>query len=209
MHDPIYVLIVDDEEFFRETLKTHLSTYEDIAVVATAANGEEALRLLEKAMVDVVLCDVRMPLMDGVVFTKIVAERNLPCKILALTSFNDGQAMLTMLEYGAFGFLIKGVGRADISTAIKAAVAGGTTISPESATKLRNYISRPKFFTETLPDREEEVLKFLHLGKSNRDIADELKISANSVKKAVSRLMQRFNATSRLELVAATRIPRP
>ena len=101
MSDPIYLLIVDDEQFFRDTLENYFSTCEDITVVATADNGAHALQVLEKTMADVVLCDVRMPLLDGVEFTRTVAERNLPCNILALTSFNDDQAMLSMLQSGA------------------------------------------------------------------------------------------------------------
>lgn len=209
MSDPIYLLIVDDEQFFRDTLENYFSTCEDITVVATADNGAHALQVLEKTMADVVLCDVRMPLLDGVEFTRTVAERNLPCNILALTSFNDDQAMLSMLQSGAFGFLLKNTGRDDIITAVREAAVGETTISPEVATGLRKYLAQPTVSTEGLPVREREVLTLLHRGKSNAGIAEELDVSAVSVKKAVSRLMQRFNVASRLELVATTRLTTP
>lgn len=209
MPSQIHVLIIDDEQFYRDTLTTYLTPCADITVVATAANGAQALHMLEKVMVDVVLCDVRMPLLDGIDFTKTAAAENLPCKILALTSFNDDHAMLNMLRAGAFGFLLKSAAREEIINAIRVAAAGGTTISPEVATSLRKYLAHPPVVTEELPAREQDILTLLHLGKSNAVIAAELNVSTVSVKKAVSRLMQRFTVTSRMELVAVTRSTAP
>lgn len=206
MSHPIRILIVDDEPFFRDILEAYFTTCAGITVVDTASNGAQALKSLEKMMVDVVLCDVRMPLLDGVEFTRSVAELHLPCKILALTSFKDDQAMLAMLQAGAFGFLLKGATRKEIHSAVYAAAMGGTTISPEAATGLRKYLSCGIASTEGLSAREQEVLTLLHLGRNNSSIAAELDVSVASVKKTVRHLMQRFNASSRLELVAVTRL---
>lgn len=202
---PVHVLIVDDEKFFRDTLKAYLAPHENILVVATAENGEEALEVLDKIVVDVVLCDVRMPLLDGLEFTRQVTEHNIDCKVLALTSFLDDHVMLGMLNAGALGFLLKTAGRDSIYSAILEAAKGGTTISPAAATGLRKYLIRPTSMVDGLPTRERDVLVLLHSGKSNVAIAEALEISMASVKRAISNLMQRFNAVSRTELIVLTR----
>lgn len=202
---PLHVLIVDDEEFFRDALRAYLAPHEDILVVATVDNGEEALQVLEKIVVDVVLCDVRMPVMDGLKFTRKVADLHNDCRILALTSFIDDHVMVSMLNAGAHGFLLKTAAREDICAAIIDAANGGTTISPAAATGLKKYLLQPAAVTDSLPLREQDVLALLHAGKSNAAIAEGLEVSASSVKRAVSNLMQRFNAGSRTELIAFTR----
>lgn len=200
------VLIVDDEPFFRETLTAYLKNHEDITVIATANDGVEALEVLEKVSVDVVLCDVRMPHLDGLGFIKEASEKGLACRIVALTTFDDEQSMLGMLTAGAFGFVLKSARSGEIVEAVRTARRGGTTISPESATALCKYVTRfsgPT--TQSLPARERQVLTLLQLGKSNAAIADDLDIAEATVKKAVTRLMQRYDVASRLELVVATR----
>lgn len=205
MSNHIHVLIIDDEHFYRDTLTAYLTPCADITVVAAVENGAQALQMLEKVMVDVVLCDVRMPLLDGIDFTKTAAVENLPCKILALTSFNDDRAMLEMLHAGAVGFILKSAGRHEIINATRAAVTGGMSISAEVAKGLRKYLTPPPIVIKELPERERDVLALLHLGKSNDSIAAALHVSVVSVKKAVSRLMQRFSVSSRMELVTITR----
>ena len=201
----IRVLIADDELFFIETLEEYLSAFEEIVVVATARNGAQALERLSENSVDVVLCDVRMPIVDGIEFSKAVLERGINCKIIAWTSFNDDRAVLEMIRLGASGFLLKSSEPSKIVEAIRKASIGGTTIDALSATKLRKYLGRFLSYPEELPRRERDVLDLLHLGKSNDAISKELDISMVAVKKAVRRLMERYCASSRLELVAVTR----
>lgn len=202
----INVLIVDDEAFFREALSTYLKNHEDITVIATADDGVKALEVLDKVSVDVVLCDVRMPHLDGLGFIHAVSEKGLSCRVVALTTFDDEQSMLGMLAAGAFGFVLKSARSEEIIDAVRTATRGGTTISPESATALRKYVTRfPPSTTQSLPARERQVLTLLQMGKSNATIADDLGIAETTVKKAVARLMQRYDAASRLELVVATR----
>lgn len=203
--DQIYLLIVDDDEAFCDVLQKYFEGCEDITVVATATNGAEALDILEKSMVDVVLADIRMPILDGVEFTQAVTERELPCKVLALTMYSDDDAMLRMLQAGAYGYMLKSDRPEEIIQAVRAASNGGTTITPAVATSLRKYIMRPAAEVQDLPDRERDILAHLHRGLSNAEIAAEMDLSAASVKKALSRLYQRFNVTTRMELVAATR----
>lgn len=202
----ISVLIVDDEPFFGEALTRYLEKYEGIKVLGVSEDGVQALDMLQKVMADVVLCDVRMPRMDGVQFAKVVAAEKLPCRVVGLTTFDDERSMLEMLNAGCFGFILKSARPDEIVEAVRGAASGGTTISPQSATRLRRYlVNLPEPSASHLPDREWEVLSLLQKGGSNAAIADELRVSEASVKKAVTRLMQRYDVSSRLELVVTTR----
>lgn len=182
----VTVLVVDDDPFFQEALQTLLKKYDDITIIATASNGIEALDLLERVTVDVVLSDVRMPHLDGIELVREISERNLPCRVIALTTFDDEQAMLGMLNYGAFGFVLKSSRPVEIAEAVRNAAQGGTTISPESASALRKYITRLSGpLVKSLPTREQQVLTLLHTGKSNSAIADDLHIAETTVKKSL------------------------
>lgn len=204
-YEGITVLIVDDEPFFRETLTAYLQRYDTITVVATASSGREALKILEKVTVDVVLSDVRMPHLDGIGLVQVISERNLSCRLVALTTFDDEQAMLEMLNFGAYGFVLKSARPGEIVEAVRSAAQGGITISPEAATALRKYITHfPVTSMEALPSREHQVLTLLHMGKNNATIANDLAIAETTVKKTVARLLQRYSVCSRLELVVAT-----
>lgn len=202
----ITVLLVDDEPFFRETVTAYLKRHDDITIVAAVESGTAALEVLEKMVVDVVLSDVRMPYLDGIGLAREISERGLSCRVVALTTFDDEQAMLEMLNAGAYGFVLKSARPGEIIEAVRSAVRGGTTISPASATALRKYVacfSGPA--VKTLPTRERQVLTLLQMGKSNAAIACDLRIAEATVKKSVTRLMQRYKVSSRLELVAATK----
>lgn len=202
----ISVLVVDDELFFRQALTTYLTPHRDITVIATASDGIEALDVLERVAVDVVLSDVRMPRMDGIGLAQEVAARGMESRLVALTTFDEDQAMLGMLSAGAFGFILKSARPDEIVAAVRTAAIGGTTISPQSATSLRKYVTN--FYgpeTSTLPGSERRVLALLQTGKNNAEIADDLAVAETTVKKAVAKLMRRYNVKSRLELVVATR----
>lgn len=190
----ITVLIVDDEPFFRETLVSYLKEYKNITPIAAASDGAEALKILEKIKVKVILSDVRMPNLDGIGLAQEVAIRKPECRIVALTTFEDEEAMVEMLNAGAYGYVLKSSPPKIIVEAILSAAQGGTTISPHSATALRKYLTRlsgPK--RDTLPMREHQVLTLLHMGKNNNTIASDLNIAETTVKKTVARLMQSSN----------------
>lgn len=202
----ITVLVVDDEPFFREALSVYLNNHDSIAAVAAVCNGIEALETLENMRADVVLSDVRMPHLDGIGLAQEISERGLSCRVVALTTFDDEQAMLEMLNAGAYGFVLKSARPSEIIEAVLSAARGGTTISPESATALRKYIAHfPAESTKKLPPREQQVLTLLHTGKNNAAIANDLVIAETTVKKIIARLLQRYNVSSRLELVVTTR----
>lgn len=106
----VRVLIADDQELIRESLKIVLSTHDDIEVIATAGDGFEVLDVLKREKIDVILMDIRMPRMDGVFCTKAVKEQYPSTKIIILTTFDDDDFVFSALRYGASGYLLKGVG---------------------------------------------------------------------------------------------------
>lgn len=205
----INMVIVDDEEFFRDEMAFMVGTEENISVIATCATVDEALEVLWQSDIDVVLCDVRMPGKNGVEFMRLSRLVPSPPAVVAVTSFNDDVAMVDMLTAGARGFILKSAKRTEIMAAIHSAREGGTTISPSAASRLRQYIIPLEVAVEGLSALDTRVLRLLHLGKSNASIADEMNISGSSAKKSVARLMQTFDASSRLELVFLSRAYTP
>lgn len=202
----IKILIVDDDRNYKTALLSFFEKEDDIDVVATAANGLEALNLLKYTSVDVVLSDIRMPFLDGIELSRELKRDNFQGKIIALTTFNDDHTMLEMLHNGAFGFVLKSSSSEQIIAAVRAAASDGTTISPEAATALRKYIDNfEDVQLDALPYRDRQVLTLLHMGKTNEEIAQDLNIAQTTTKKSVTRLMQRFNVSNRLKLVIISR----
>lgn len=128
-----------------------------------------------------------------------------PPVVIAVISFNDDVAMVDMLTAGARGFVLKSARKGEIIAAIHSAVEGGTTLSPAAASGLRRHIMPTAAAVGGLSPLDSRMLRLLHLGMSNASIAEEVRISASSVKKSVARLMQTFGASSRLELVVRSR----
>lgn len=201
----INVMIVDDEEFFRDALEFLVGGEPDISVVSACATADEALEALWRSSVDVVLCDVRMPAKNGVEFTRQSQLLPSPPAVIAVTSFNDDVAMVDMLSVGARGFILKSARKNEIIAAIHSAMAGGTSLSPAAASGLRRHIMPIAAKDEELSPLDSRVLRLLHLGMSNASISEEAGISMSSVKKSVARLMQTFSSASRLELVVRSR----
>ena len=137
----IKVVIADDQELIRESLKIVLGTHEDIQVVSIAADGLEVLDILKMESVDVILMDIRMPRMDGVVCTKAVKEHYPNTKIIILTTFDDDDFVFSALKYGASGYLLKGVGMDELYQAILTVYRGGGMINPDIATKVFGMFS--------------------------------------------------------------------
>jgi len=201
----IEVLIVDDEEFFREALVEIVKSFEDLTVVGDMSSGATALQFLENNACDVVLCDVRMPHMNGIEFTELSRHLDDPPQVVAVTSFNNDVSMVSMLRAGANGFILKSARRQDIADGIRSAVQGGTSISPDAARYLKKFLRPPvSLESDVVSALDRRVLTELHYGLSNAYISRELGISVPSVKKSVNRLMQVFGASSRLQLVVLT-----
>ncbi len=148
----IRVMIVDDQDLIRDSLKIVLGINEDMEVVGTARSGEELLSLLEKQQADVILMDVRMPHMDGVMATKAVKAKYPQIKIIILTTFDDDEYVLNGLKYGASGYLLKGISVPELAEAIRKVAAGEAMLNKDIVTKV------VKLFSKVSAQPEELVL---------------------------------------------------
>ena len=138
----IKVLLADDQELIRQSLSFVMSRQEDIEMVGTAANGREALELVEEKQPDVVLLDIRMPEMDGVECTRRIKQEFPGIKVIILTTFDDDDYVFDALRYGASGYLLKGVSVDGLTNAVREAARGGSIIAPDVASKVLQMFSR-------------------------------------------------------------------
>lgn len=205
---PITVAIVDDEYYVIENLTDYFSSVEDIEVTIRTTNPHEALLLIKESPVDVVLSDIHMPLLDGISLLGEIQTLDTPPAFVAMTGIDTDGSMLDILSRGGAGYIIKSESPQSIIKAVKDSVRGGTSISPQCLSRLVNYIplasnkGQPQSGRSMhLSETEGKVLTLLCEGKSNSDIAQELKYAESTVKKYVSNLMQYFDVSSRVQLV--------
>ncbi|MBN1581733.1 MAG: response regulator transcription factor [Anaerolineae bacterium] len=200
--EAIRVIIVDDHTVVRGGLRFFLLTVDDIELVAEAASGEEALRLCDEAKPDVVLMDLAMPGMDGVETTRILCERHPEIRVIALTSFQDGDLVQKALQAGAISYLLKDVPIDDLAKAIRAARAGRSTLAPEAAQALVQATMQQPVPGDELTERQKEVLALIVDGLGNSQIASRLVISVATVRYHVSIILSKLGATNRAEAAA-------
>jgi len=200
----IRVMLVDDHAVVRSGLAAFLYAYDDLQLVAEAADGEEAIRLCERVHPDVILMDLIMPRMDGPTATRILRERYPDIKILVLTSFKEDNLVHDALRAGAIGYLLKNATADELANAIRAAHQGRATLAPEAAQVLIHAATHPEGPTlgHDLTEREHEVLNLMAKGLDNNQIAERLIVSRSTVKFHVSNILSKLNATSRTEAVA-------
>ena len=192
----IRVLIVDDHSVVRQGLQMFLALDPELEVVGEAANGAEALHLAHQLKPDVVLMDLLMPEIDGVAATEAI-RRELPdTEVIALTSVLEDKAIFDAIRVGAIGYLLKDTEGGKLCEAIKAAAAGQVQLSPQVAARLIREVRAPES-TETLTERETEVLRALARGLSNKEIAGALFITEKTVKTHVSNILSKLNLPSR------------
>ena len=203
----IRVVIADDHLLVRSGLEAVLALYDDIELIGQADNGEDAVRLCQRARPEVVLMDLVMPGMNGVEATQKILESCPGVKVVALTSFTDDELIEDTLRAGAIGYLMKNVSADQLAEAIRAAHAGRSTLAPEAADVLVRAVSAPKPVPDTLTTREREVLTLMAEGLTNADIADRLVIGVSTVKTHVSNVMSKLGVSSRTE-ASATAIRR-
>ncbi len=206
-NDPIRVLICDDHALFRRGLIMVLESEEGMEVVAEAEDGEDALRKAEEAAPDVVLMDVRMPRMSGIEATRAIAAAVPTTKILMLTVSDEEEDLYEAVKAGATGYLLKEISIEEVANAIRAVVTGQSLISPSMASKLLNEFNnlakqaQQRVAVPKLTDRELQVLKLVAQGMSNREVADQLFISENTVKNHVRNILEKLHLHSRMEAV--------
>jgi DNA-binding NarL/FixJ family response regulator len=202
----IRVLLADDQTLFREGLRTLLSVQTGFEVVGEASNGEEALRLVARLRPNVVLMDLRMPVMDGVAATRRLRAENPDVHVLVLTTFDDDEYVFEALRSGAVGYLLKDAPTSDLVNAIKAAARGESFLQPSVAAKVVAEFSRltqrplPRAgLAEPLSDREIEVLRLVAGGASNREIANSLVIAEGTVKNHLTNILGKLGVRDRTQ----------
>lgn len=209
----IKILLADDQALFREGLRTLLSTQADFELVGEASNGEEALRLAVHTHPDVILMDLRMPVLDGVNATRRLQTQLPECKVIVLTTFDDDETVFEGLRAGAVGYLLKDVSSEKLYEAIRAAARGEYFLQPSITAKVMTEfarISRPApIISEPLPEqltlREMEILRMVATGASNKEIADTLVIAEGTVKNHLTSILGKLNVKDRMNAVLKAR----
>jgi DNA-binding NarL/FixJ family response regulator len=207
--DAVRVLVVDDHALFRRGLTLVLEAEEGIDVVGEGEDGQEAIDKAEELAPDVVLMDVRMPKVGGIEATRRITESQPTTKILMLTVSDEEGDLYEAIKAGAAGYLLKEISIEEVADAVRAVVQGQTLISPSMASKLiQEFTALAKRSEERrdvpaprLTERELEVLKLVAQGMSNRDIAEVLFISENTVKNHVRNILEKLHLHSRMEAV--------
>jgi len=196
----IRVLIADDHPVVRQGLRTFLSLQEDLDVVGEAADGAEAVALVESLAPDVLLLDLRMPVLDGLGALLLLGERGLSPRVLVLTSVSDRGDVAPAMRAGAAGFLYKDVEPAALVHAIRAVHGGQVLLAPEAAeAMLARPESVPAAREASLTEREREVLALIATGRSNREIARHLTVAEKTVKTHVSSVLMKLGVQDRTQ----------
>ncbi|WP_198027716.1 response regulator transcription factor [Paenibacillus forsythiae] len=202
------VVIADDQVIVREGLKMILSLHEEIHILGEAKNGRELLQLLDHAVPDVILMDIRMPEMDGIEATLAVKQRYAAIKVIILTTFNEDEYIFEGLKNGADGYILKDSGSREIMNAIKTVWEGGVLLNPKVAAKMAEaFQGKRKEGPETenklhlLTPRELETARYLLSGKSNKAIGEALFVTEGTVKNYMSRILEKLELGNRTELI--------
>ena len=209
---PIRVLLVDDQALFREGLRQILSVQPNLEVVGEAPNGAEALRSVKALDPQVVLMDLRMPVLGGVETTRRLHVLHPHCRVIVLTTFDDDEEVFEALRAGAAGYLLKDAPAARLVEAILAAARGESFLQPSIAAKVVaefSRLTRPRPSSdpaiESLTDREREVLRYLASGKSNKEIAVALDLVEGTVKNHMTNILGKLGVLDRTQAALRAR----
>ncbi|NEO32454.1 MAG: response regulator transcription factor [Symploca sp. SIO3C6] len=197
----IRVLLVDDQRIIREGLRSLLEAKPDLEIVGEADNGQIALEQALSLKPDVILMDVRMPVMDGVAATRALHQQLPETKVLVLTTFDDDEYVAQSMRYGAKGYLLKDTPSEELAEAIRAVNKGYTQLGPglfEKAITAVTTVETPPELALLTP-REREVLQLIAAGRNNREIAQALYISERTVKNHVNSILNRLNLRDRTQ----------
>jgi NarL family two-component system response regulator LiaR len=199
---PIRVLVVDDHRVVRKGVRTFISVHDDLELVGEAGNGEEAIEQCAALSPDVILMDMKMPVMDGPTAIEQIHERFPAVHIVALTSFDDEGLAQRALEAGAIGYLFKDVDEEDLMAAIRFASQGRGVVVPSAMQALvARSLNEDQTYSVDLTDREQTTLELVARGLTNPQIANELMISISTVNFHVHNVLDKLGAKTRTEAV--------
>jgi DNA-binding NarL/FixJ family response regulator len=200
----IRLLLVDDQDIFRQGLTALLSVESDFEVIGQARNGEEAISLAKTLQPHVILMDVRMPVCDGVQATREIHQHYPWIRILVLTTFDDDEYILQSLQVGALGYLLKRTPSQDIAAAIRSVSQGYSQLGPTIALKVFSQLKPVQpisnAYQELLSKREIGVLKLVGQGKNNQEIAQDLFLSEGTVKNYVTTILAKLEMRDRIQI---------
>ena len=206
----IKILIADDQDLIRESLKIVLDMNKDMEVIGLAEDGVKVLELVKKNLPDVILMDVRMPELDGVLCTKAVKEKYPDVKIIILTTFDDDEYVFYALKYGASGYLLKGCSVQELTESIHTVMNGGSILNAGVITKvvkLFNQLAQVNIAMELdgrsikeLNRTEKNIASLVGRGLSNKEIAEKLFLSEGTVRNALSAALSKLNLRDRTQL---------
>ncbi len=200
----IRVLICDDQTIVSEGLRVILGTDSEIEVVGIANDGAEALELVPQVEPDIILMDLKMPIMNGIQATRLIREQYPEVYVLVLTTYDADEWVFDAIRGGAAGYLLKDTPREQLIAAIKGTVAGKTHVDPNIAGKLFSQVSQgtPQVDTKiaaSLTERERDVLRLLAHGLHNTDIAERLHLSEGTVRNYVSSIFTKLEVSDRTQ----------
>ncbi|QTL99120.1 response regulator [Iocasia frigidifontis] len=202
----INTIIVDDQPIVRDGIKMILSLDDKINILGEAENGKQALEMIPKKIPDVVLMDIRMPVMNGVEATKLIKEKYPDIKIIILTTFNEDEFIFNGLKNGADGYILKDSDSDVLIDAIKTAYKGNILLNPDVTKKILNSLNNENKSLKddkklkSLTDREMDVAKLVAAGKSNKSISKKLFLTEGTVKNYVTKIMAKLELNNRTEL---------
>lgn len=206
MNGPIGLLIVDDHPVVRDGLSGMFAATEEFNVLGQAGDGAEAVRLADALKPDVILMDLRMPGLDGVAAITELARRGIPARVLVLTTYDTDSDVLSAIEAGATGYLLKDAPRAELVRAVRAAADGEAVLAPSVAARLMSRVRAPAGRgvrgEEPLSTRELEVLELVAAGHTNKEAAARLFISEATVKTHLLHIYAKLGVSDRAAAVA-------
>ena len=204
----IKVLIVDDQHLIREGLRMMLSLHDNISIIGEVDNGKEAVEILDNNEADLILMDIRMPVMDGVEATKHIKERYPHIKVLILTTFDEDEYILEALKNGADGYLLKDISSDELANAIDTVYKGNALLQPDILKKIVRKIDRKidqkdnlvEDIYDLLTKKEYEIALLIAKGKSNKEISSLLYITEGTVKNHVTNILGKLELRDRTQL---------
>jgi len=198
LYSPVRVLLADDHEIFREGFYSLFNKQPDIELLGDAANGEQLVKLTAELLPDIVLTDIKMPVMDGIEATKKIVSLYPHVSIIALTMFDEDDLIIEMLESGARGYLLKNAHKDEVFDAIKTVYTGDTYFCKHTTAKLTKLISKSRYNPykpierSLFNDKETEIIRLICAEHTNKEISDQLHLSVRTIEGYRERIQEKM-----------------